>query len=786
MIFQNKAQSEGTEDKKKRRGSRVLGLVIVLLALGSIAISFFVLMGFSPIKPTESVIYTALIVNGAFVAILLLLILWEFSKLLMARRRGKAAARLHVQIVTMFSLVAAIPAFVVAIAATITLDQGLDRWFEKRTRQIISNAQSVAAAYVQEHGNVLRSSLIAMARDVNSNRSAYYYDPTRFDRFFRTQILVRGLLGAYILKSDGSVVTHVLRNPEVEPLLPPEVAMRQAQDGAPVLIAPGVSNLVGGVMKLTDYDNLYLYVTRSLDARVVEYQRLAEAGVSEYAELEKRRFGVQLAFAMVYVGVALVLLLSAMWSGFGFANQLVKPIRNLIGAADQVSKGNYYVEVQARKSSGDLGNLARTFNNMTAELRGQRDALLAANDQIDRRRRFTEAVLAGVSAGVIGLDDDGNVTLINRSASHLLSMADEQILDQKIQESVPQLAVAVNEALEGKREARDKQVALISRGRERIVNVRVTNEEAARSEHGFVVTLDDITDLVAAQRNTAWADVARRIAHEIKNPLTPIQLSAERIRRRYGKQVRDDDREVFDRCVDTIIRQVGDIGCMVDEFSSFARMPKPKMSMGNLVETVREAAFLRSVTSDHIRIRTHMPPEPLQMRFDERLLGQAVGNVIKNAGEAVEAYLAKQQGEEQGSIDVKVYCERAMVFIDVIDTGIGLPEANRQRLLEPYMTTREKGTGLGLAIVRKIMEDHGGTIELMDAPDVAQGGHGAMVRLTLLDTRDGTTEKQNPQDLPVEAGAKTREAEGKSKEQMTGEDTFDGGQGTDQEGSSPA
>ncbi|MTI16102.1 PAS domain-containing sensor histidine kinase [Rhodobacteraceae bacterium RKSG542] len=742
MILKTKLDGDANGNGLNGRKARIFGLSIVVVALISIALSFLVLMGLTPIDPTENVIYAALITNSLLVATLVGLIIWEFSRLLKARRRGRAAARLHVRTVTMFSLVAAIPAIIVAAVATITLDQGLDRWFEKRTKEIIGNAQSVAAAYVQEHGNILRSTLIAMVNDVDLNRNAYHYEPSRFDRFFETQTWVRGLLGAYILKRDGTVVMRVLRDPDVAPLLPPENAMKQAQDGAPILIHPGVSNLVGGVMKLSAYDDLYLYVTRALDPRVVEYQRLAEAGVNDYAEMENGRFGVQLAFAIVYVGVALVLLLASIWVGFGFANNLVRPIRNLIGAADEVSKGNLKVQVEANGSSGDMVNLASTFNNMTGQLRGQREALLAANDQIDKRRRFTEAVLSGVSSGVIGIDDAGRITLVNRAAMDLLKQDEKELLAKPIGEAIKELSETIDTALEQVETNKPKlsQVSLVRRGRERTVNVQVTTEEATRTEHGFVVTLDDITDLVAAQRNSAWADVARRIAHEIKNPLTPIQLSAERIRRRYAKQIVDDDRKVFDQCVDTIIRQVGDIGRMVDEFSSFARMPKPHFSEGDLRNTVREAAFMLSVANPDIKIESELPDEVVPIRFDSRLVGQAVGNVVKNATEAVGAYQLKHPDEEKGHVLIRLVSEGDMQVVEVIDNGIGLPAEHRQRLLEPYMTTREKGTGLGLAIVRKIMEDHGGGIELCDAPSVAQGGHGAMIRLFM---RTSTSQDKN-------------------------------------------
>lgn len=717
-----------------RTGLRVrrLGFVLVVVSLISITFTFFLLMGVTPIPPDGPVAQVAMVINGVLVAALLLLIGLELLSLWQARRRGRAAARLHGRIVTLFSFVAAVPAILVAILATITLDRGLDRWFEDRTRLIIDNALTVAQAYLQEHARVLRGDLIAMANDIDRAKAVYEFEPTRFDSFFQTQTSLRALLGAFLMKSDGTVITRIIVNPEMDVLLPPNQAFEQASGGEPVIIAPGVSNLVGGVMKLSAYDDMYLYVTRAMDKRVVDYMRLAEEGANQYTRMEQSRFGVQVAFALVYTGVTLVLLLSSIWIGFGFANMLVAPIRRLIGAADQVSKGNLYVQVETDKSAGDLANLGATFNNMTAQLRGQRDALLAANDQIDRRRRFTEAVLSGVTAGVIGVDDSGRITLVNRSALSLVGVSESALLDEPLAQAVPELAGIIEDVLaRADDRMSETQVSLHRHGRERTVNVRVTSEQSTRSEHGFVVTLDDITDLVTAQRTSAWADVARRIAHEIKNPLTPIQLSAERIRRRYGKVIVE-DRGIFDQCVDTIIRQVGDIGRMVDEFSSFARMPKPTMEVSDLRTTVREAAFLQGVANPDISIRTDLPESAVKMRFDQRLVGQALTNVIKNATESVLALPAEQVAD--GRIDIHLAQGDGKVVIDVTDNGIGLPVENRQRLLEPYMTTREKGTGLGLAIVKKILEEHGGGIELLDAPrDTAEssGGRGATVRLTL-------------------------------------------------------
>ncbi|WP_370198845.1 ATP-binding protein [Roseibium sp.] len=712
---------------------RRVGLAIILLALVSIGVTFVILMGLTSIDPTREVIMVAMTINGALAAILVGVIAFEILKLWQARRRGRAAARLHVRVVALFSVVAAVPAVLMAILAAITLDRGLDRWFEDRTRQIIDNALTVAQAYLQEHARVLRGDLIAMTNDIDRAKAVYEFEPTRFDQFFATQVSLRGILAAFILNENGEVVTRVVIDPNAEVPLPPADSFFKAKSGDPILIAPGSSNLVGGVMKLSAYDNFYLYAVRAIDPRVVEYLRLAETGASQYQQMENSRFGVQVAFALVYLGVALVLLLSAIWIGFGFANRLVSPIRTLISAADEVSKGNLVVKVPTEKSGGDLANLGETFNKMTGQLLGQRDALLAANEQIDRRRRFNEAVLSGVSTGVIGVDDEASIMLINRSALELLQLDEVQILNKSLIEVVPELNDCISDVLKNDSDrVPETQIEITRGGRLRTINVRITREQSTRREHGFVVTLDDITDLVSAQRNSAWADVARRIAHEIKNPLTPIQLSAERIRRRYGKRI-EEDREVFDQCIDTIVRQVGDIGQMVDEFSSFARMRKPTKTSGDLREAVRDAAFMQSVANPEISVTADVPSSPVTAVFDARLVGQALTNVVKNAAEAVSARIGDDLPKGKVTVHLRGELEdgSCRIVIDVIDNGIGLPEENRSRLLEPYMTTREKGTGLGLAIVRKILEDHGGGIELLDAPKTNPEDTGTLVRLTL-------------------------------------------------------
>jgi two-component system nitrogen regulation sensor histidine kinase NtrY len=431
------------------------------------------------------------------------------------------------------------------------------------------------------------------------------------------------------------------------------------------------------------------------------------------------------------------MLLSAVWIGLNFANYLVSPIRRLIGAAQIVSTGNLYVQVPTRRSEGDLAQLGETFNKMTQELRTQRDDIVRARDLIDSRRRFTEAVLAGASAGVIGIDADGHITILNRSAERLIGRPEAEALGRPLSDIVPELADLFANARTAPQRLVQGQATINRNNKERNLSVRVTTEQSGAAERGYVVTLDDITDLVSAQRTSAWADVARRIAHEIKNPLTPIQLSAERLRRRYAGVVKEDD-PVFKQCTDTIVRQVDDIKRMVDEFSRFARMPKPVMETDNVADTVRQVVFLQRVGNADIDIDVEIAEDPMPARFDRRLISQGLTNIIKNATEAIVAVPAAELG--RGRIRVSAERDGSDIVIDVVDNGIGLPKENRSRLLEPYVTTREKGTGLGLAIVGRILEDHGGSIELGDASEKIPGQRGAWMRLRFSSAPAGSVE----------------------------------------------
>ena len=575
-----------------------------------------------------------------------------------------------------------------------------------------------------------------------------------FRDYFSVRVNFLGFTTAAMIKRSGEIIERVDAGTPLRIIKPEESDFREATLRQPHCLEQDEGRTYVVLRALGAYEDAYLYISRRVGPLAsTELSNSAAHIVSLYDSFDRGRHNVVIAFAAMYVLLALIMLLSAVWMGLSFANQLVTPIRRLIHATDQVSTGNLYVQVPINKSDGDFASLGKTFNKMTSELRLQQNGLMAANALIDERRMFTEAVLSGVPAAVLGVDPDGNVTVLNPSARRLFGLGDqevqERVVGKPLKTILPELAPVFDEARAGRVKSLPSQVTLRRDGRERIFNVRLTAAASDASAPGYVVTLDDITDLVTAQRTSAWADVARRIAHEIKNPLTPIQLSAERIKRKYGRVITQ-DREIFDQCTDTIIRQVDDIKRMVDEFSAFARMPKAKLSADDVGECLRQVLFLMKVGHADIDFQERLPARSVLAKFDRRLLSRAFTNIIKNATEGIAP--RKNVG---GRILVELQLSNdGIVTIDVIDNGIGFPVENRQRLLEPYMTTRSEGTGLGLPIVAKIMEEHGGGIELFDAPDAGTGSSGAWTRLWF----PAENEKESTETiLETPAGAPVRE-----------------------------
>jgi two-component system nitrogen regulation sensor histidine kinase NtrY len=706
--------------------SRLIGAIAVGIALLSATATFLVLAGLTPIAPVHDVVVKLLLGNAVTGLLLLGIIGREVWVVVQARRRGRAGSRLHIQIVSLFAVIAAVPTVLVAVVASTTLDRGIDRFFSMRTRSMIEQSLVVANAYVGDHIAAIRGEDLAMAYDLVQAKPVFDSDRDQFRKVLAAQTNGRGLSAAFIIKSDGTTVEPAGITLDKRFVLPSVQLLNQTNDTTPQVAFIPEGDNIASVIRLQGYDDMYLYVAQLLDPRVVQQLQNTQESVIEYANLENRRLGIQIAFALMFTVIALIVLLSSAWIGLDFANRLVAPIRRLIGAANVVSTGNLNIQVPVRRSEGDLARLGETFNKMTQELRTQHEDIVRARDLIDSRRRFTEAVLAGASAGVIGVNGDGRISILNRSAERLLGRLESDALGRPLAEVAPELAEIFQSAHSGNQRLVQRQVTVTRGGEERNYSVRVTSEQATASEHGYVITIDDITELVLAQRSSAWADIARRIAHEIKNPLTPIQLSAERLRRKYGKTITDDP-AVFEQCTETIVRQVDDIKRMVDEFSRFARMPKAVVADEDLADAIRQVVFLLRVGHPDIDFDVQFAADPMQSRFDRRLISQALTNIIKNAAEAIGAVPAAELG--RGKITVSAQRDGHDVVIDVIDNGIGLPKENRARLLEPYVTTREKGTGLGLAIVGRVLEEHGGRLELRDASEKTPGARGAWMQL---------------------------------------------------------
>ncbi|HEX4236439.1 MAG TPA: PAS domain-containing sensor histidine kinase [Xanthobacteraceae bacterium] len=727
--------------------SRLVGACAVGVALLSATATFLVLAGLTPIAPVHEVVVELLLGNVVTGLLLLAIIGREVWKVVQARRRGRAGSRLHVQIVGLFAVIAAVPTVLVSVVASTTLDRGLDRFFSTRTRAMIEQSMIVANAYVSEHAEAIRGDLLAMAFDLGRARSIFDSDRDQFQKIISAQAAGRNLSAAILLKSDGSAVDKAAVTVDKKVVLPTPDLLAEVNETEPRVALIPEDNHLAAVVKLRGYDDTYLYGARILDPRVVAQLRATQESVGEFANLEARRLGIQIAFGLMFAIIALIVLLSSAWIGLDFANRLVAPIRRLIGAANVVSTGNLDIQVPVRRSEGDLARLGETFNKMTQELRTQHEDIVRARDLIDSRRRFTEAVLAGASAGVIGVNADGRISILNRSAERLTGRSEVEVLGLPLAQVAPELAEIFEAARSGNQRLVQRQLTVTRDGQERNYSVRVTSEQATEAEHGYVITIDDITELVLAQRSSAWADIARRIAHEIKNPLTPIQLSAERLRRKYSKTISDDP-AVFEQCTETIVRQVDDIKRMVDEFSRFARMPKAVVADEDVADTVRQVVFLLRVAHPDIDLDVELESESMPARFDRRLISQALTNIIKNATEAIGAVPPAELG--RGRIAVRAQRDGKDVVIDVIDNGIGLPKENRARLLEPYVTTREKGTGLGLAIVGRILEEHGGRLELRDASEKTPGARGAWMQLRFGAERVSEIASEQP---PLEARA---------------------------------
>jgi len=641
-----------------------------------------------------------------------LVILWA------AHKRGLAGSHLHARLVALFSIVAVTPTIVIATFSVLLFDFGLQGWFSERVRTAVTESREVARAYLEEHKQTINADALAMAQDLNRQGLSLSFNPQLFNQVLTAQAALRSLTEAVVFDSAGRVLGRagfsllLDFDPEI-----PDWAFERARDGEVVILTAETDDRVRALLRLDNFTNAYLYVGRLVEPRVLAHIDRTESAVKAYEELEGKRSDLQVTFALIFVVVSLMLLLAAIWVGLAFATRLSRPIGGLIDAAERVGSGDLTARVDPSDSLDEIDTLAKAFNRMTGELESQHHELLDANRQLDLRSRFIEAVLGGVSAGVIGLNRAGEITLPNRSACDLLGTTEEALRGRKLAQAMPEIADLLHKARRRPQRLVEQTVALDRGAAPRRLLVRIAAEADEGGIIGFVVTFDDITELLSAQRKAAWADVARRIAHEIKNPLTPIQLSAERLKRKYLSEIQSDP-VTFENCTDMIVRHVSDIGRMVDEFSAFARMPAPVMAEENLVELMREALFLQQSAHPEIVFELDTPEGPVVAACDREQIGRALTNLLQNAADAL-AGRREIEGTplSQGRVTVRLIDEPGLRAIEVEDNGPGLPQRDRHRLTEPYVTTRPQGTGLGLAIVKKIMEDHGGDLILADGAD---------------------------------------------------------------------
>ena len=705
--------------------SRNLVFVIAIAALGAAVATYWAMTGRLSFGSATRTVLILLLVDLVLALLLCAFVAVRLVHVWMQRRRGSAGARLHTRLVVWFSLIAVAPAIIVAVFSAIFFNFGIQAWFSSRVSTALKESLAVAEAYQEEHLQAIRGDILAMAKDLNADAMTLSFDSRRMAQALTAQGMLRDLTEAVVYDSAGRTIarwslSYVLTQDPIPPLV-----LRRANDGDLIFLSRPSDDRIRALVRLDNFSDGYLYVARYVEQKVIDHIERTRQAVAQYENLEGQRSGFQITFAMMFVIVALMLLMAAIWLGLNFATGLVRPISALVAAAERVRAGDLSARVPEGPDNDELAAFSRAFNRMTEQLEAQRRELVSANVQHDARRQFIETVLTGVSAGVIGLDADGRINLSNKSASQLVSEDLARHLGEPLGEVVPEMAMLVDRAMARPDRMVEAQITLQRDKRNRTLHGRVVCERDGKGNiGGLVVTFDDVSDLLAAQRKAAWADVARRIAHEIKNPLTPIQLSAERLRRKYLKQIQIDP-ETFSACTDTIIRQVGDIGRMVDEFSSFARMPAPVMRSEDVRELVRRALILPRNANPAIAFHAALGDDPVVVLCDSRQIGQALTNLLQNAVHAINEREEKT-GESlpPGEIAIAIGRDDLQIYVEVSDNGKGLPPELRDRLTDPYVTTRAKGTGLGLAIVKKIMEDHGGELVLGDRP-----GGGARLRL---------------------------------------------------------
>ncbi|HCQ67625.1 MAG TPA: PAS domain-containing sensor histidine kinase [Rhodobacteraceae bacterium] len=692
----------------------------LVVALGPVlAVLTYLVLGPLDQGVDSNTLRLVLLGDMVYVLVVAALVLAGIFRMVVARRTKSKGSRLHMRLTGVFSLLALIPTVLVAVFAVLTINVGLEGWFSDRVSRVVGNSLSAAQAYEEEHKQGLIQDAEAIGAFLNGAKraNALISDAQLRQALAQAQGRIqRGLREAFIIDASGTIRLRGDRSYLFDFEAPPADAIARALAGETVVIEDWDNGEFRALFNLSFYPDHLLYVSREVDGQIFALLDETQETVLFYQQLESQRGQVLFEFGLIYLGFAAILVLAATWLGMWFAERLARPVGRLASAAERVGEGDLDVQVIEERTGDEIEELGRLFNRMTRQLKGQRERLLENTEQIERRRRLFDSVLWSVTAGVMGLDADGRLAFLNRAAMAMLGL-DEEPEHTELALVVPEFAPLLDRLRSESAERVQEELALNRMGRQERLLVRIAPRFSNERElEGYVIAFDDVTDLVTAQRMAAWADVARRIAHEIKNPLTPIQLSAERIKRKFGRKMEEADADDLENLTGVIIRQTEDLRRIVDEFSKFARMPEPVRKPANLVELVRGAVTLQKAGQVGVEIEATLPKADVPAELDETMIGQALTNLIKNAGEAIESL--RESGEmpetHVGTIRVALEARGKEGVVTIQDNGIGLP-ADRARLFEPYVTTREKGTGLGLPIVKKIIEEHGGTLVLEDA-----------------------------------------------------------------------
>ena len=716
------------------RLGKVFGVALPVLAVASGVATYFALTDAGPLGTNQRNLNLLLYADLVLLLLLAFVVLRRIVKLGLARRRGSAGSRLHLRLSVLFGLMSITPTVLVLLFSILFFVNGMQAWFGDRIDNLVETAQAVAEGYLAEHQENIRVDALRMARDLNRDGPLLETNARLLHQAINLQAQLRGLSEAIVFDGTGKVMarsgfTLALENEPID-----KEYLEAARNGEVPIFQNETGDRVRGLTRLDDFLDAYLFIGRIVDPTVLSYTQQTGEAVAEFQVLKESKKETIIFVTLMFLLVALLMMTAAVWLGLNVATDLSRPIGELIGAVEKVREGDLSARVRELPLDDEIGILSRAFNRMTGQLSDQRRELIQTNQKLDERRQFTETVLSGVSAGVIGLDRKGNINLPNLSAARLLGVETADMVGKPLSKIAPEIDALLGEARKRRPEPIEAQIKITRDGEERTLLVAVAVEELQGKIIGFVITFDDVSALLEAQWKGAWADVARRIAHEIRNPLTPIQLSAERLKRKYLKEIKS-DKETFVICTDTIVRQVEDIGRMIEEFSNFARMPAPMLRLENLNELCRQVVFLQRNAHPKVDFIARMPEDSVYATCDGRQMGQVVTNLVQNAAESMD----RRDNREDGSrVILRLLEEDGRVVIEVEDNGPGLPAEGRDKLLEPYVTTREKGTGLGLAIVRKILEDHGGNLVLGDA----EGG-GALIRAEFSrDLSPGSTERR--------------------------------------------